>query len=280
MDALGTFRCLVRCAAPSHTPCGNQRQWGAPAIAQRQIRTVAPLRDAAPMEQSNRAGCALIVECPHCTALGCSTALGCTGLHWVGCATRRTCSSMTRVVQCACSMTRVMKHSAWHVRCNVRPCGGRRTYSSNIISLTFTLSSSISLTTMALCLCASSVRLKASRRCYHPLHLQQDLQRQTVLLNHISRSCIGMRLAFCFARAMRRCNGSDHSKLSPLFAPYAVAAGHQLPTLAQHFELHAIEPRCVTKPSVSQCPSHRIACDLFNAHVLRVHRMACLRHTR
>jgi hypothetical protein len=99
MDALGTFRCLVRCAAPSHTPAGNRRQWAAPAIAQRELRTVAPLRDAAPMEQSNRAGCALIVECPHCTALGCSTALGCTGwvalgglhwlalgaLHWVGC---------------------------------------------------------------------------------------------------------------------------------------------------------------------------------------------------
>jgi len=148
----------------------------------------------------NRRMSALHCTALHCTALHCN-ALRCTGLHWVGCATRRTCSSMTRVVQCACSMTHVMKYSAWHVRCNVRPCGGRRTYSSNIISLTFTLSSSISLTTMALCLCASSVRPKASRRCYHPLHLQQELQRQTVLLNHISHSCIGMRLAFCASDA-------------------------------------------------------------------------------
>ena len=201
MDALGTFRCLVRCAALSHTPAGNQRQWRATGD-----RPVADLHRGATAQcsadgaiQSRRLRFDRRMSALHCTGLQ-----HCTGLHWVALGGLRHTSHLLEhdtCRACACSMTRVMKHSAWHVRCNVRPCGGRRTYSSNIISLTFTLSSSISLTTMALCLCASSVRLKASRRCYHPLHLQQELQRQTVLLNHISHSCIGMRLAFCASDA-------------------------------------------------------------------------------
>ena len=76
---------------------------------------------------------------------------------------------------------------------------------------------------------------------------------------------------------MRRCDGGDHSKLSLRAEDcHRSAAGHQLPTLAQHFERHAIEPRCVTAYASTVCAiaCDAMRCDLFKAHVLSVRRLA------